>query len=54
MAQIDIQHFELKGRPVSALEVAQEISRTKHMLVATMVGTMIIVVVATLFMTMMV
>ena len=54
MAQIDIQHFDVKTRPVSALEVAQEISRTKHMLVATMVGTMIIVVVATLFMTMMV
>ncbi len=54
MARIGIEHFDLKARRVSALEVAQEISRTKHMLVATMVGTMIIVVVATLFMTMMV
>jgi hypothetical protein len=54
MADMDIEHFDVKARPVSAIEVAQEISRTKHMLVATMVGTMIIVVVATLFMTMMV
>jgi hypothetical protein len=54
MAHMDIEHFDVKARPVSAIEVAQEISRTKHMLVATMVGTMIIVVVATLFMTMMV
>ena len=54
MAQIGMEHFDIKARPVSALEVAQEISRTKHMLVATMVATLIIVVVATLFMTMMV
>jgi hypothetical protein len=53
MAQIDIEHFDVKARPLSALEVAQEISRTKQMLVVTIVGTMIIVVVAVLFMTIM-
>lgn len=49
-----IEHFDVKARSMSALEVAQEISRTKTMFVATMVGTMIIVVVAVLFMTMLV
>jgi hypothetical protein len=54
MAQMDIEHFDVKARPMSALEVAQEISRTKQMLVVAIVGAMIIVVVAVLFMTMMV
>jgi hypothetical protein len=54
MAQMDLEHFSVKARPLSAIEVAQEISRTKHMLVATMIGAMIVVVVAALFMTMVV
>ena len=53
MAQMDLEHFSVKPRPLSAIEVAQEISRTKHMLVTTIIATMIIVVVAALFMTMM-
>jgi hypothetical protein len=51
MAQI-AEHFDV--RPASPLQVAQEISRTKNMFVATIVAAMIIVVVAALFMTMLV
>jgi hypothetical protein len=47
-----IEHFGVKSRPISALELAQQISRTKNMLVTTMVASMVIVVVAALFMTM--
>jgi cell division protein FtsL len=53
MAQMDLEHFSVKARPLSAIEVAQEISRTKHMLVTAIIATMIVVVVAALFMTMM-
>lgn len=49
-----IENFEVRPKRVSAIDVAQEISRIKYMLVATMIGAMIIVVVAALFMTMMV
>ncbi len=46
------EHFDVK--PVSPLQVAQEISRTKNMFVATIVAGMIIVVVGALFLTMLV
>lgn len=47
-----IEHFDVKGRNISALEVAQEISRTKTMFVVTVIASTIIVVVAALFVTM--
>lgn len=47
-----IEHFDVKARHVSGLQLAQDVSRTKNMLVVTMIASMIIVVVAVLFMTM--
>jgi hypothetical protein len=46
------EHFDIKPHPTSALELAQEVSRMKSMLVTTIIGSVFIVVVAALFMTM--
>jgi hypothetical protein len=50
MAQTHIDHFAV--RPLSAAQRQQALQRTHNMLVVTIVGTMIVVVVAALFMTM--
>ena len=50
MAQTHADHFAV--RPLTAVQRQHALQRTHNMLVVTIVGTMIIVVVAALFMTM--
>ncbi|HHY48281.1 MAG TPA: hypothetical protein GYA10_00810 [Alphaproteobacteria bacterium] len=51
MAHIHVQHYSIKPR-IAAANQGAEIQRTHNMLVLTAIGSMIIVVVAALFMTM--
>ena len=46
------EHFGVKPHPTSPLELAQEVSRMKTMLVTAVISSMIVVVIAALFMTM--
>lgn len=50
MAHTHVDHFAV--RPLTAAQRQHALQRTHNMLVATIVGTMIIIVVAVLFMTM--
>jgi hypothetical protein len=52
MAHTDTDTFQVKPRAVIAAHEQRELARTHNMLVATAVGSMIIIVVAALFMTM--
>lgn len=52
MAHAETEHFHIKPRAVIAAQQQHELNRTHNMLVATAVGSMIIIVVAALFMTM--
>lgn len=52
MANLDIDHFDVQPRVVTATQRAEEFSRTQNMLVSSVVASMIIIVVAALFMTM--
>lgn len=52
MAHLDIDSFDVRPRPTTAEQRQYDINRTHNMLVITVVGSMIIVVVAVLFMTM--
>lgn len=51
MAHTHIDHFDVKPLPAGPAQRQQALHRTHNMLVATIVGTMIIVVVAALFVT---
>jgi hypothetical protein len=46
------EHFDVKPKVTTIVQRQHELVRTHNMLVATIVGSMIIVVVAALFMTM--
>jgi hypothetical protein len=50
MTSLDIDYDEVYVRTVEAGEIALHASRTKHMLVATVVASMSIIAVAALFM----
>lgn len=52
MAHTDTENFQVKPRAVLAAHQERELTRTHNMLAATAVGSMIIIVVAALFMTM--
>jgi hypothetical protein len=52
MAQAGADDFRIRPRAVIAAHEQRELNRTHNMLVATAVGSMIIIVVAALFMTM--
>jgi hypothetical protein len=52
MANIDIDRFDIKPRIVAANQRGVEIQRAHNMLVMSAIASMIIVVVAALFMTM--
>jgi hypothetical protein len=51
-AHTDIDRFDIRPRIVSAAQRGVEIQRTHNMLVVSAIASMVIVVVATLFMTM--
>jgi len=51
MAHIHVEHYDLKPR-IAAANRGADIQRTHNMLVLTAIGSMVIVVVAALFMTM--
>ena len=52
MAHTHIDHFDVKPLATTAAQRQHALQRTHNMLVVSIVGTMIIVVVAALFMTM--
>jgi len=52
MANLDIDHFDVRPQVLTAVQRQEEFSRTQNMLVSSVVASMIIVVVAALFMTM--
>jgi hypothetical protein len=52
MAHLEAEHFDVRPRVITAAQRHDEISRTQNMLVSSVVASMIIVVVAALFMTM--
>jgi hypothetical protein len=48
----NIEHFDVKPRAATIAQRDHEINRTHNMLVATVIGSMIIIVVGALFLTM--
>ncbi len=52
MAHLEIDHFDVRPHAATAAERQYEINRTHNMLVITVVASMVIIVVAALFMTM--
>jgi hypothetical protein len=51
MAHIDLSHAEMKPAPIVRYEIAQEHSRAKQLLVASIIAATMIIVMAAMFLT---
>ncbi|HEX4298049.1 MAG TPA: hypothetical protein VHZ56_08495 [Devosia sp.] len=51
MAHIDLGHADMKPAPIVRYEIAQDLSRTKQMMVGAVIAATMIVVMAAMFLT---